>query len=84
MFEYVYVYICVCNNEWSMRQDCDSGLHNMLMSTNSLKLLLFAVEGMVKLHFIWRKQTGTRGDSQIERLAFTYRASKREHAGIRE
>ncbi len=36
---------------------------------------MFAVEGMVKLHFIWRKQTGTRGDSRIERLAFTYRAN---------
>ncbi len=36
---------------------------------------MFAVEGMVKVHVTWRKQTGTRGDSQIERLAFTYRAN---------
>ncbi len=51
--------LCVCNIEWSIRQDCDSGLHIVLLSTKSLKLLLFAVEGMVKLHFTWRKQRGS-------------------------
>ncbi len=61
-----------------MCQDCDSGMHVVLMSSEIIEVtkrnFLFAVEGMVKLHFTLRNQTGTRGDSRIERLAIRYRA----------
>ncbi len=62
----LYVYVEVCYRPWSMRQDCDLGLHVVLMSSEIIEVtnrnFLFAVEGMVKLHFTWRNQTGTRSN----------------------
>ncbi len=34
---YLCLYICVCNISWSMRQDCDLGLHVVLMSSSKAK-----------------------------------------------